>query len=47
MFFSQHDAETTLRLVRESGFDVLRAEVEDQLEGDREVSYLWVLARRA
>lgn len=46
MFFSQHDAETTLGLVREAGFAVLRAEVESQLEGAREVSYLWVLARR-
>ena len=46
MFFSQHDAETTLALVRAAGFEVLRAEVETQVEGDREVSYLWVLARR-
>jgi len=46
MFFSQHDAETTLELVRAAGFEVLRAEVEMQVEGDREVAYLWVLARR-
>ena len=46
MFFSQHDAETTLALVRAAGFEVLRAEGETQVEGDREVSYLWVLARR-
>jgi cyclopropane fatty-acyl-phospholipid synthase-like methyltransferase len=47
MFFSQHDAETTLRLVREAGFKILRAELEDQLEGERDVSYMWVLARRS
>ena len=46
MFFSQHDAETTLALVRAAGFEVLRAEIETQVEGDREVAYLWVLARR-
>ena len=46
MFFSQHEAETTLALVRAAGFEVLGAEVETQVEGDREVSYLWVLARR-
>ena len=46
MYFSQHDAETTLALVRAAGFEVLRAEVETQVEGDREVAYLWVLARR-
>ena len=46
MFFSQHDAETTLTLVRAAGFEVLRAEVETQVEGDLEVAYLWMLARR-
>jgi cyclopropane fatty-acyl-phospholipid synthase-like methyltransferase len=46
MFFSSFDAATTRQLVQETGFEILRAEIEAQLEGDREVSYLWVLARR-
>ena len=46
MFFSQYDAGTTLQLVRKAGFQIVRQEVEVQLEGDREVSYLWVLARK-
>jgi cyclopropane fatty-acyl-phospholipid synthase-like methyltransferase len=47
MFFSQYDAAETLALVREAGFDVVRHSVESQLEGDHEVAYLWVLARRS
>jgi SAM-dependent methyltransferase len=47
MFFSQYDAETTLGLVAEAGFEPVETARETQLEGDREVEYLWVLARRA
>ncbi|MBA2384785.1 MAG: methyltransferase domain-containing protein [Actinobacteria bacterium] len=47
MFFSQFGPEETLELVRKAGFDVLRADVEGQLEGGREIEYLWVLARRS
>ena len=47
MFFSQYDAAKTLALVREAGFDVVRHAVESQLEGQHEVAYLWVLARRS
>jgi SAM-dependent methyltransferase len=46
MFFSQYSAERTLELVREAGFEVLETAIEAQLEGTREVSYLWVLAQR-
>ena len=46
MFFSQYGADETLALVRDAGFDVLTHSVETQLEGEREVAYLWVLARR-
>ncbi len=45
MFFSQYGAGTTLRLLREAGFEVLETSIERQLEGEREVSYLWVLAQ--
>ena len=47
MFFSQHDPETTLGLLRAAGFEVLESAVESQFEGDHDVEYLWVLARRA
>ncbi len=47
MFFSQHDAETTLELIRAAGFEVVEQAVEPQLEGERPVFFLWVLARKA
>jgi len=46
MFFSQFEAATTLGLLRGAGFEVVDSEVETQLEGTREVSYSWGLARR-
>ncbi|MGH2961070.1 MAG: class I SAM-dependent methyltransferase [Solirubrobacterales bacterium] len=46
MFFSQFGAERTLSLVRDTGFEIIEERSEAQLEGEREVSYLWVLARR-
>jgi cyclopropane fatty-acyl-phospholipid synthase-like methyltransferase len=44
MFFSQFDSERTLEIIREAGFEVIEKDVENQLEGPRQVSYLWVLA---
>jgi SAM-dependent methyltransferase len=46
MFFSSYDPDTTRRLLDESGFDILRDEVEGQSEGEQHVDYLWVLARK-
>lgn len=46
MYFSHFDAETTCRIARDAGFRIEVAAVEGQLEGDVEVSYLWLLARR-
>jgi ubiquinone/menaquinone biosynthesis C-methylase UbiE len=46
MYFSCFDAETTRGMVREAGFDILRDDMETQLEGDREVPYLWILAEK-
>lgn len=46
MFFSQYDASETLRLLRDAGFDVIESSTETQVEGKREVAYLWVLAQR-
>ena len=45
MFFSGYDAETTLELVREAGFDLEFSEVQTQFKGDHDVDYLWVLGR--
>jgi cyclopropane fatty-acyl-phospholipid synthase-like methyltransferase len=47
MFFSHFDASTTLRLVEEAGFEILKAHREIQLEGSRDVEFLWVFAVRA
>jgi SAM-dependent methyltransferase len=46
MFFSHFDAETTLGLVRDGGFEVLDSHREVQVEGEKDVEFLWVLAKR-
>jgi SAM-dependent methyltransferase len=47
MFFSSFDADTNRRLVIDSGFDLLVAEVVETIEPEGPVPFLWVLARRA
>ena len=47
MFFSHFDASTTLRIVEEAGFEILKAHRETQLEGSHNVEFLWVFAERA
>jgi SAM-dependent methyltransferase len=47
MFFSHFDAAHNEALVRGAGFEIVTAQEETQLEGDRDVPYLWVLARKA
>src|SRR5688572_91899 len=47
IFLSQYSPAETLELVRRAGFELLRADVESQLEGGTVIEYLWVLARRA
>jgi cyclopropane fatty-acyl-phospholipid synthase-like methyltransferase len=47
MFFSCFDAETAVAVARSAGFDVVAAEVEEQLEAGRPVPYLWLTARPA
>lgn len=46
MFFSVFDAETMRGLVQDAGFELVETAVESQWEQDREVPYLWVLARK-
>ena len=44
MFFSQHDAATNLRLIRETGLIVERADIVAQ--DDEDAKFLWVIARK-
>ena len=46
MFFSANTADETRRTVREAGLEVVRSSVDSQVEGDVEIPYLWLLARR-
>jgi SAM-dependent methyltransferase len=46
MYFSHYDPATSQGLVRAAGFELVSAEQESQLEGELEVPYLWVLARK-
>jgi SAM-dependent methyltransferase len=46
MFFSRFDGDTTLALVVAAGFEIERAALETQLEGDDEITYLWVACRK-
>ena len=46
MYFSSYEPDISRRLLSEAGFDILRDEIEAQAEGDHEVSYLWLLARK-
>jgi cyclopropane fatty-acyl-phospholipid synthase-like methyltransferase len=46
MHFSMFDADATRRLVLEAGFTIERTAVEDQIEGQVEIPYTWILARR-
>jgi SAM-dependent methyltransferase len=45
MYFSQHDAATNLRLIREAGLVVERAEIVAQ--DNEDAKFLWVIARKA
>jgi SAM-dependent methyltransferase len=44
MYFSQHDATTNLRFIREAGLAVERAEIVAQ--DNEEAKFLWVIARK-
>lgn len=46
MFWSNWDRETNIRIVRQSGLEVLEARVEVTMEDDQPVSFLWLIARR-
>lgn len=46
MFFSYYDANATSTLLEQAGFVVERRDVESQLEGGREIEYVWFHARK-
>ena len=46
MFFSAFDAETSRRLVRESGFELILDELVWMREPQGEVAFLWVIGRK-
>ena len=46
MFFSSFEPKTLKGLVRKAGFEVLETDIETQLERNREVPYLWILAQK-
>ncbi len=45
MFFSGHDAETSLRLLAAAGFDLLETQVRVTHEPEGDAHFLWMLAR--
>ena len=45
MFFSHFDAETTVALVENAGFEIVRREHVQQIEHGVEGAFLWLIAR--
>ena len=45
MYWSGYDADTNRRLLADTGFEVIDANILAQMEGDEEVRFLWVTAR--
>ena len=45
MFFSHFDAETTVALVENAGFEIVRRELVQQIEHGVEGAFLWLIAR--
>ena len=46
MYFSMFGADATRQLVRDSGFDIEHTDLETQTEGDTDIPYTWILARK-
>ena len=46
MFFSHFDPDATERLLEEAGFSITGRSIETQLEGDREIDYVWYSATK-
>jgi SAM-dependent methyltransferase len=46
MFFSMFGADATRQLVREAGFDIEKTALGTQTEGETDIAYTWILARK-
>jgi SAM-dependent methyltransferase len=46
MYFSMFGADATRQLVRDTGFDIEHTDLEVQTEGDTDIPYTWILARK-
>jgi SAM-dependent methyltransferase len=46
MYFSMFDAEATRQVVRAAGFDIETTALATQTEGETDISYTWILARK-
>ena len=47
MYFSMFSADATRQLVCEAGFDIEKTALGTQQEGETDISYTWILARKA
>jgi DNA-binding NarL/FixJ family response regulator len=47
MYFSMFSADATRQLVRDAGFDIEKTALRTQTEGETDISYTWILARKA
>jgi SAM-dependent methyltransferase len=47
MYFSMFNADATRQVVRAAGFDIEKTAVATQTEGETDISYTWILARKA
>ena len=47
MYFSMFGADAMRQLVREAGFDITKTALGTQTEGGTDISYTWILARKA
>lgn len=45
MYWSNWDARTSLRLVEEAGFAIVRSTTEQTMEDDRPIPFLWLVGR--
>ena len=46
MFFSHYDADTSEEMIRKTGFDIISADDEPEMEYDRPVCFRWFVARK-
>lgn len=46
MYWSTYDSETNVRIVKEAGLDIIRAEIETTEEFGETVRFLWIVARK-